>query len=194
MVKINKIALMLVFAVVFNVFAYSQGKSLVDAESEIKTFKNFESFSVTYNDRKDLTTATVTINIRNDDKALKKPFKKFVWEIASIYSGIAIDDRPVRNVLCIKTQSKGFRFARSNSLVVRLPDEKVDFGVPNRFTEAKGRRVKEHLCWDITKEIIGDLAKAGSINFQVGSVSSSIPRSKLQLFKDYAKLLDLGEK
>jgi len=65
---------MMVFAVVFNVFAYSQGKSLVDAESEIKTFKNFESFSVTYNDRKDLTTATVSIDIRNDDKALKKTF------------------------------------------------------------------------------------------------------------------------
>lgn len=182
-------AILLIF--IFSVFAFSQTKSIADAEIEIKSFQNFANFSVAYDDPKDLTTARVLLDVRANDVNLQKPFKKFEWEITSIFAGNAIDEKPVRNVLCINTQSKKPNFASNNTLTVLLGKEEINFGEPNRLSEIKGGKVLENLCWDINKEIIEDFGKTESIGFQVGSIKSSIPANLLKFLKDYAKLLKI---
>lgn len=188
----NKFFAAISLVLMFSVFAFSQTKSIADAEMEIKTFQHFAGFSVVYDDSKDLTTAKVLLNIRETDANLQKSFKKFDWEITSIYSGNAIDEKPVRNVLCINTQSKRPNFASNNMLTILLGSEEINFGDPNRLSEVKGGKVKENLCWDINKEIIQDFGKAENISFQVGSIKGVIPANLLQFFKDYAKLLKLS--
>lgn len=185
----NKFFTAVLLTLFFSVFSFSQTKSIADAQTEIKTFQNLANFSVFYDDPKDLTTAKVLLDIRETDENLQKSFKKFEWEITSIYSGNAIDEKPVRNVLCINTQSKRPNFASNNTLTILLGKEDVNFGEPNRSSEVKGGKVKENLCWDVNKEIIEDFGKARNISFQVGSIKSSIPANMLQFFRDYAKLL-----
>lgn len=187
--KMNKFFAAISLSLIFSVFAFSQTKSIADAESEIKNFQNFANFSVIYEDRKDLTTAKVLLDIRQNDETLQKPFKKFDLEITSIYSGNAIDTKSVRNILRINTQSKKPNFASNNVLIFILGSEEINFGDPNRLSEVKGGKVKENLCWDLNKEIIEDFGKAENISFQVGSIKSVIPANLLQLLKDYAKLL-----
>jgi hypothetical protein len=192
MMKMNKFYMVISLVLFLSVFVFSQTKSIADAGSEIKTFQNFANFSVVYEDSKDLTTVKFFLDIRETDENLQKSFKKFEWEITSIYSGNAIDEKPVRNVLCINTQSKRPNFASNNTLTILLGKEDVNFGEPNRSSEVKGGKVKENLCWDVNKEIIEDFGKAENISFQVGSIKSSIPANMLQFFRDYAKLLKLN--
>ena len=142
MAKMNKTLLAVSLIILCNICAFSQSKSIADAKVEIQTFSNFGNFSITHDDRKDLTSAKVSINLREDNKSLSKTFKKFSLEITAIYSGIAIDNKPFRNTLCIRTQSKGFKFANNNSLTVMLENEEVNFGNANRSTKAKGRESK----------------------------------------------------
>lgn len=191
MMTMNKTFAAAFLLLIFSVCAFSQTKSISEAETEIKTFKNSANFSVTYDDPKDLTTAKVLLDIRENTEALQKPFKKFDWEITSIFSGIEIDGKPVRNVLCINTQSKKPNFASGNTLLILLENEEVNFGEANRFSEVKGGKVEERMCWDISKEIIEDFAEVENMNFQIGSIKSSVSINLLQFFRDYAKLLKL---
>lgn len=188
----NKFFAAVSLVLILSVFSFSQTKSIADAESEIKTFQNFANFSIVYDDPKDLTMAKVLLDIRQNNESLQKPFKQFDWEITSIFSGNAIDEKPVRNLLCINTQSKKPNFAGNNTLTILLGSEKINFGDPNRLSEVKGGKVKENLCWDINKEIIEDFGKAENISFQVGLIKGVIPANLLQFFKDYAKLLKLS--
>ncbi len=191
--KMNKLALITFALFLLSLSVFPQNKSIADAETEIKSFQNFTSFSVSYDDPKDLTTAKVVIDLRNDEKSLKKSFKKFYWELISIYSGNAIDQKPVRNLLCLNTQGKRLRFGSNNLLTFMLENESVDFGEPQRSTKVKGSKVNENLCWDINKEIIEDFAQADDISFKIGSFNNSFGAVKLQIFKDYAKLLKIKE-
>lgn len=185
----NKFISAIWLILILSVFAFSQTKSITDAESEIKTFQNFANFSVSYDDPKDLTTAKVLLDIRANDEILQKSFKTFDWELSSVFSGNVIDDKPVRNILCIYTQSKRPIFASNNLLTILLGNEAINFGDPNRLSEVKGGKVKENLCWDVDKEMVEDFGKAASLSFQVGATKISIPADMLQIFRDYAKLL-----
>jgi hypothetical protein len=188
---IKKLVGIVSFIVLLNVLAFSQSKSIPDAQNEIKTFQNFSSFAVSYNDPKDLTTATVILDIREDSaKPFQKQFKKFEWEVTSVFAGNKIDDKPVRHTLCLNTQSKRFFFASNNLLTIFISGEEIDFDIPNRSTEVKGGKVKETLCWEITRQIITDFSKATAIDFHIGPVKSSLSAGKLQTIRDYAKLLE----
>ncbi len=189
MTKMNKFISAISLILLLSIFTFSQTKSIADAESEIKTFQNFANFSVVYDDPKDLTTAKVLLDINQNDEILQKSFKKFDWEFSSVFSGNSIDDKPVRNILCIYTQSKRLVFASNNTLTILLGNEEINFGDPNRLSEVKSGKVKEKLCWDVDKEIVEDFGKADSLSFQIGATKISIPANMLQIFKDYAKLL-----
>jgi hypothetical protein len=174
--------------------AFSQTKSLNAAETEIKTFANFSNYSAVYDEAKYVTRVEVSFDILEPKTALQKQFNKFEFKITSLFATDGIDQKPVRNSLCINTQSKKFFFSSNRNLTILLDGENVTLGEADRSTEVKGRKIKENLCWEIDMNLIKDFGKASTINFQIGTINNNINSPNLQFFKDYTKLLQIDAK
>lgn len=173
-------------------FSLAQTKSLTDAEAEIKTFDDPGAFTLFYDESRYVTVAEINVEILDEKDDLRKKLKKFDWQMRSLFALKGIDAKPVQNLLCISSQSKTFLFARENELTISFPDEDVNFGMPNRLSEVKGGKAKENLCWEISAEIVRDLGRSDKIEFQVGPLKTRMRADKIQVFKDYAKLLKIG--
>ena len=180
----------LIFAVICLVsgIARAQTKSFEDARIEITKFKNPELFSVAY--ERDLTTVKLSFDLREDNKSLRKPFKEFVFELSSVYSGPSIDHKPIRSLVCIRTRSKKFYFSSNRDLTFFADSKILRFFEGERSTELRKRKARENLCWEMDKEALGIVSKSGVISFQVGSQKVSIPAGKSILFGNYAQLLN----
>jgi hypothetical protein len=172
---------------------FSQIKSLEDAQNEAKNFNDFAAFSVSYDESKYLTKAEISIEVLGEKDDLRKRFSKFEWQFTSLFAIKGIDAKPVRNVLCINSQSKIFAFSRENTLTILFSDGDVDFGEPNRLSEIKKGKANETLCWEVEQEIFRDFAKSDKIEFQIGTIKGQIRADKMQIFKDYAKLLEVKD-
>ena len=146
-------------------------------------------FSARYKEKGDLTVVKVLIELRNEIETLKKKFKEFTFEIESIYVGPAIDEKPHRIRLCIKTRSKRFHFARENRLRLELDDGPIEFPSANRSSQLRGRKARENLCWDIDKALVNDFAKSRKFDFTVGGLRIELLPDHVKLLTDYSKLL-----
>jgi hypothetical protein len=178
---------------VFSICAFSQTKPLSDVETEIKTFANSGNFSAVYDSAKYVTRVEVGFDILEPKDALQKQFKKFQFKLTSLFAVQGIEERSVRNTLCVNTQSKRFYFSNDRNLTVRLDGETINLGEADRSTEVKGRKVKENMCWEIDAEIIRDFGKASTFEYRIGATIGNINAAKLQFFKDYAKLLKVDK-
>lgn len=170
---------------------FSQTKSFEDAQNEIKNFTDLAAFSFSYDESKYMTVAEINVEVLGEKDDLRKRFSKFEWQMSSFFAIKGIDRKPVRNVLCINSQSKAFVFSRENSLTILFSDGDVLLGEPNRSSEVKRGKGIEKLCWEVDSEIFGDFAKSDKIEFQLGEVKGQIRADKMQIFKDYAKLLEV---
>lgn len=181
---------LLVFITILFVCAniFSQTKSIEQVQTQINSFPNAEAFSVSYNDRKDITTLSLKLDLRGTDKALLKKFKELFLEMTSIYSGNLVDNKPVRNLLCINSRAKRFYFASNNDLLIQLDTETIKFVSPDRSTKVKGKKVREKLCWDIDKELIDDFSKANSISFQLNTFNKTLSEQVLLIFRNYRSI------
>ena len=167
---------------------FSQTKSIEVTQTEINSFSNPEAFSVSYNDRKDITTLSLKFDLRGTDKALLKKFKELFFEMSSIYAGNLVDNKPVRNLLCVNSRAKRFHFASNNDLLIGLDSEIIRFVSPDRLTNVKGKKVREQLCWDIDSELVQDLAQANNLSFTLGSQNLLISTNNLRSVRSYSKL------
>jgi hypothetical protein len=190
----NKALSAVVLVLLAAVFSQAQSKSYADAAAEIRTFDDFTAFALSYDEARYVTIAEMKVEILGEKDDLRKTLKTFEWQMRSLFALKGIDAKPVQTLLCINSQSKTFLFSRENELTIFFHNEDVGFGVPNRSSELKGKKAGETLCWEINREIVEDLAKADKIEFQVGSIRTRIRADKLQVFKDYGKLLKVAEK
>jgi len=173
--------------------SFAQTKSVEEVQAEINSFQNPTAFSIIYNDPKDITTLSLKFDLRGNDKILIKKFKELSFEMSSIYSGIGIDNKPVRNLLCITSRAKRFHFASNNELLIGIEEETITFTSPDRSTEVKGRKVKEKLCWDIDGELIQDFGKLNRIPLSIGEVKLSISTPKIKSIINFGKLNTVSE-
>jgi len=186
---INKVILVLALILLGSAISLSQTKSVENIESEIANLKNPQPFSVHYNNRKDITTIKLSISLRGESKILRKRFKELFLETSTIYSGIGIDDKPFRNLICIKTRAKKFYFSNDRNLSIGLDEDALNLPNGNRSTKVRGRKIRETICWDINRKLIEDLSQSGKMNLGIGSLSISLSDTQLKLLRDYAKLL-----
>ena len=170
---------------------FSQIKSFEDAQNEVKNFSDLNAFSFSYDESKYLTKAEISVEVLDEKDDLRKKFSKFEWQLTSLFAIKGIDAKPVRNVLCVNSQSKIFAFSRENELTILFSDGDVMLGEPNRASEVKKGKANEKLCWEVDQEIFRDFAKSEKIEFQIGLVKGQIRADKMQIFKDYAKLLEI---
>ncbi len=187
-----------IFAAVILIFLSSgvcpaQIKSFEDAQKEISLFDEPAAFSLAYDETKYLTAAEARLEILEEKNGLRKQFQKFEWQLSSFFAIKGIDKKPVRNTLCITTQSKQFAFSRENNLTVFLSEEDVNLGEPNRLSEIKRGKATEKMCWEVDKEIFRDFADQEKIEFQIGSLKLTVPASKIRIFKDFKKLLTVSD-
>ena len=171
--------------------SFSQTKSIEEVQSEINTFQDSAAFSVSYNDPKDITTLSLKFDLRGNDKALIKKFKELSFEMSAIYSGIGIDNKPFRNLLCITSRAKRFHFASNNDLLVGIDGETITFSSPDRSTEVKGRKVTEKLCWDIDRELIQDLGNSKTLALKIGSQTLTLSSAQPDTLQSFSKLTHL---
>ncbi len=187
----NKIFAAILLILLASFVCFSQTKSFEEAQNEIKNFTDFAAFSFSYDESKYLTIAEIKTEVLAEKDDLRKRFSKFEWQMSSFFAVRGIDRKPVRNVLCINSQSKAFTFSRENSLTILFSDGDVMLGEPNRSSEVKRGKASERLCWEVDNEIFGDFAKSDKIEFQLGEIKGQIRADKMQIFKDYAKLLEV---
>jgi len=187
----NKIFAAILLILLSSFVCFSQTKSFEEAQNEIKNFTDFAAFSFSYDESKYLTIAEIKTEVLAEKDDLRKRFSKFEWQMSSFFAVRGIDRKPVRNVLCINSQSKAFTFSRENSLTILFSDGDVMLGEPNRSSEVKRGKASERLCWEVDNEIFGDFAKSDKIEFQLGEIKGQIRADKMQIFKDYAKLLEV---
>ena len=188
---LNKI--LLVFAVISlgSGISMSQTKTVENIEKEIANLENPQSFDVNYNNRKDITTLKLTIDLRGESKVLRKRFKELFLETNAIYSGTGIDNKPFRNLLCVKTKAKQFYFSNDRNLRILLSEDSLNLPNGNRSTKVRGRKIRETICWDINRELIKDLSKSPKMNLGIGSLNISLSEMQLKLFGDYLRLLNV---
>lgn len=187
----NKFFVLIPIILLFTIQLFSQTKSVTDAETQITSFINSGNFSAVYDQSKYVTKAEVSFDILEPKTPLEKQFKAFEFQITSLFADNGIDQKPVRNTLCINTQSKKFNFASDRNLTILLDGEIINLGEADRSTEVKGRKIKENLCWEIDKEIIKDFGTASKFDFQISNIKESLPNEKLQFFKDFSKLVQV---
>lgn len=168
---------------------FSQIKSLEDAQNEAKSFNDFAAFSVSYDETKYWTIAEIKTEVLDEKDSLRKQFSKFEWTLSTFFAIKGIDAKPVRNTLCVNSQSKTFAFSRENFLTLFLHDGEANLGEPNRLSEIKKGKANEKLCWEVDNTIFPDLAENEKIEFQIGTIKSQISSDKMQVFKDYANLI-----
>ncbi len=185
----NKIYGTILLILIASAFCFSQVKSFEDAQNEITNFNDFNAFALFYDETTYLTKAEISIEILDKKDNLKKQFTKFEWQLTAFFAIRGIDRKPVRNVLCVNSQSKSFAFSRENALIILFSDGDVMLGEPNRSSEVRRGKANEKLCWDVDNEIFGDFANSDKIEFQIGTIRGQINADKMQIFKDYAKLL-----
>lgn len=174
--------------------AFAQTKSIDTAVAEISAFTDAGAFSISYDESKYLTSVELNFEILGPEDPLRKRLKKYDLQLTSFYTFRGIDANPVRNVLCINSQSKGkeWIFARENALTIFFENDEIEFGEPNRSTEIRRGKASENMCWEISQQVVGDLAAAELMEIRLGSIRTIIPLGKVRLFKDYAKLLEVG--
>lgn len=185
----NRYLIISAMILLFCLCVFSQTKSVADAQNEIKTFANSGQFSIAYDSAKYATVAEVKFDIVEPKTPLKKHFKEFGFKITSLFSNNGIEAKPSRSTLCISTRSKKFYFSSNRNLSLTINNDTISLGEADRSTKVKGGKVRENLCWEIDKDIVNDLGKSSTIKYEVGPVTGSLDSTKLQFFKDYAKLL-----
>lgn len=170
---------------------FSQSKTFEEAQNEIKNFSDITAFSFSYDETRYLTKAEINLEVLDEKDPLRNRFSRFDWQLSSFFAIKGIDTKPVRNTLCVNSQSKAFAFARENELTILFSDGDVMLGEPNRLSEVKKGKARETLCWEVDKEIFRDFAKSDKIEFQLGTVKGQIRADKIQVFKDFAELLEV---
>lgn len=185
----NKNFLTILLILLASCVCFSQIKSIEDAQNEVKNFNNLAAFSVSYDETKYWTVAEIKTEVLDEKDSLRKQFSKFEWQLSSFFAIKGIDAKSVRNTLCINSQSKTFAFSRDNSLMILFADGEANLGEPNRLSEIKKGKANEKMCWEVDNMIFPDFAKSEKIEFQIGSVKGQIASDKMQIFKDYAKLI-----
>lgn len=189
----NKIFASFSLVLLLNIFGFSQTKSLDDAETQIKTFTNSEKFSAVYDANKYVTKVEVLFDILKPKTPLEKQFKKFEFQLTSLFADKGIDAKPVRTTLCINTQSKKFYFLSDRNLTVSIDGETILMGEADRSTDVKGRKVTENLCWEIGKELVKELGNAASLGYEIGTIKGNFNADNIQFFKNYAMLVKVEE-
>ena len=190
----NKFLLSSLLILIFSFCIFAQTKSIADTENQIKNFNSPANFSVAYDISKYVTKAELSFDLLTEKDPLEKQFKSFSWQIFSLFAIEGIDTKPVRNTLCIITQSKkGFKFASDRNLNILLDSEEINLGEADRSTELKGRKATETLCWEIDSQLIKDFASANKLELQVGNFKRILNASQLQSLKDYSELIEIKE-
>jgi len=172
--------------------SFAQTKSYGEVQAEISAFETPAFYTASYEN--DLTTVKLFFDLREDNPGLQKPFKEFSFEISSIYSGPAVDGKPVRSLVCISTRAKKFYFSSNRELTIFVDSAPLRFGEGERSTELRKGKTREKLCWAMDDEALEELVEAGAVSFQVGSQTVSIPSEKSRLFDGYAALLKTKDK
>ena len=189
----SKILNSCVIILFFAVCVCAQTKSIADAENQIKNFSNPANFSVVYDSSRYVTQAELNFDLLEEKDPLAKQFKKFGWRISTLFAVEGIDRKPVRNTLCLITQSKKFQFASSRDLTLRLDSETINLGEADRSTELRGSKASENLCWEIDPQLIRDFAAAEKIEFVAGKVGKPLNSLQLQNLKDYSALVKIDD-
>lgn len=169
--------------------ALSQTKPL---EKALEQAANTPGLSVSYDESRYLTIATLTINSREENEPLKKSTKKFEWTLESWFSVKGIDDKPARVVLCADTQSKRFLFQRDSDLTLTFAGEDILLGEGQRTSEFKGR-ARENVCWEVDKVIVEEFGSAASASFSVAGLKGDFSSASLASFRAYAHVLEVEE-
>lgn len=172
-----------------SISALSQTKSLDAAETQIKTFANSAKFSAAYDANKYVTKVDVSFDILEPKTPLAKQFKKFEFQLTSLFADKGIDAKPVRTTLCINTQSKKFYFLSDRNLTIAVDGETILLGEADRSTEVKGSKISENLCWEIDKQLVKDLGNISSFRFEIGSIKGEFNADNIRFFTDYAELV-----
>lgn len=174
-------------------FAFSQTKSLSELETAIRSFENLELFSVKYDDKKDATVLNLSFDLRLEEPKLQKEFKEFGLELSSIYTGIGIDAKPYRTVVCTNSRGKKFYFASNRQLKVSLDYQEFTLAEGQRTTEVRRGKVFENLCWDIDQELVRDFGLVETMILTIGNIQIPISSGKIAAFRNYSKLLVFEE-
>lgn len=171
----------------------AQTKPLSEAVRQMSTFANAGSFSVEYDEARYLTVAGLVVDmlVKKKKDPIAKRLKKFEWELMSYFAVKGIEKKPARVVLCVNSRSKRWTFLRNNHMTLVFDGESILLGEPHRSTEYRKGKANERLCWEVDEQIVEEFSAANRVAFSIGTFSGSVPEGKMQLFRDYGKLLSV---
>ncbi|MEZ5345543.1 MAG: hypothetical protein R2681_08315 [Pyrinomonadaceae bacterium] len=193
MLRYKNLLITVAFTLLLAAAGYSQTRSVSELESAITGFESAGLFSAGYDDSKDATTIHLSFDVRSDDPKLQKEFKEFIIDLTSIYTGIGIDSKPYRTLLCANSRGKKFHFASNRQLRVSLDGQEFTLAEGQRTTEVRGGKVTENLCWDVDQELIRDFGSAGKMTLTIGTIPIILREEKIRAFRDYSSLLIYDE-
>jgi len=90
-------------------------------------------------------------------------------------------------VVGIESDSKDFRFLKSNELVVTADNQKIIIGKATRVARRNDSFVKELLIYRVKRSDITKIANAGSINIKVGTYSTKLNLDIQTMLKNLLK-------
>lgn len=174
--------------------ALSQTKTIAEAEAEIRSFPNPESYAVGYDQTRYVTEATVSFDILEPKTPLAGMFREFGVSLSALFAVEGIEERAARATFCVNTRSKVFHFSSDRRLTLVLDGEEITLGEADRATEVKGGKVRETLCREIDLELIRDLGRAASLELRAGKVSAPLNAAHLRFLANYAGLVRVPQR
>ncbi len=165
-----------------------QVKSVEEAQRQISEFSDTKYFFVKYDRFKDITDVFVRLDLTPKKGDI---FQNITFNllISSRFLGNGIADHAREQVLCVTSTSRDWKFLKDRELNLLVDSTRMPLGERTHDGNVETYFVSEVLCWPITELQRDSILNAQQVEFQLGTLESSIGKEKLSLFAKYKKLL-----
>lgn len=134
-----------------------------------------------FNDRTTVESAELRPEITNDYAIL---LPRFSAQITLVYAGQQMRRDQDDALLVIRTASKDWMFLRNNDAIIIADNRKIYLGQASRSGRVFTGGVSESLGYRLNIADMTALAKASSVELQVGIVQAKVKDADLVVFKD----------
>jgi len=148
-----------------------------------KYCSNVNDLLVCYNpDIKIGIVATKLLNLAVPDKAIVQTIG---IGIAYLYHDDERKGRETMYLIGIESDSKEFRFLKSNDLTITADNQKIIVGKARRRAHQNGLLVKETLDYEVKRSVIAKIANSKSVNVKVGTYSTNLNYDTQMMLKNF---------
>ncbi|MDQ6787408.1 MAG: thermonuclease family protein [Acidobacteriota bacterium] len=88
-------------------------------------------------------------------------------------------------IIAVESDSKEFRFLKSNDLIVTADNQKIVVGKAKRYARQNGSLVKETLYYEVKRSVIAKISAAKSVNIKAGTYSTNLNSDIQMLLKNF---------